>query len=48
MISKLMKIYFLKKINLKEKIGIFEINRKTITHQLNFYSIEEKNFKEIF
>ena len=39
---------FFKKNKFKGKIGIFEINRKTITHQLNFYSIEEKNFKEIF
>ena len=39
---------FLKKNKFKGKIGIFEINKKTITHQLNFYSIEEKKFKEIF
>ena len=25
-----------------------EINKKTITHQLNFYEIQDKNFKEIF
>ena len=39
---------FLKKNKFKAKIGIFEINKKTITHQLNFYSIEKKKFKEIF
>ncbi|MDC2999813.1 ABC transporter substrate-binding protein [Candidatus Pelagibacter sp.] len=39
---------FIKKNKFKGKIGIFEINRKTITHQLNFYSIEDKRFKEIF
>ena len=39
---------FLKKNKFKGKIGIFEINKKTITHQLNFYSIEKKKFKEIF
>ena len=39
---------FFKKSKFKGKIGIFEINKKTITHQLNFYGIEEKIFKEIF
>ena len=39
---------FFKKNKFKGKIGIFEIDRKTITHQLNFYSIEENNFKKIF
>ena len=39
---------FFKKNKFKGKIGIFEINKKTITHQLNFYVIEEKTFKEIF
>ena len=39
---------FVKKNKFKGKIGIFEINRKTITHQLNFYEIQGKNFKEIF
>ncbi len=39
---------FVKKNKFKGKIGIFEINRKTITHQLNFYEIQDKNFKEIF
>ena len=39
---------FFKKNKFKGKIGIFEINRKTITHQLNFYETQDKNFKEIF
>ena len=39
---------FIKKNKFKGKIGIFEINKKTITHQLNFYEILDKNFKEIF
>ncbi len=39
---------FIKKNKFKGKIGIFEINKKTITHQLNFYEIKDKNFKEIF
>ncbi len=39
---------FFKKNKFKGKIGIFEINKKTITHQLNFYEVEEKGFKEIF
>ena len=39
---------FIKKNKFKGKIGIFEINKKTITHQLNFYEIQEENFKEIF
>ena len=39
---------FIKKNKFKGKIGIFEINKKTITHQLNFYEIQGRNFKEIF
>ena len=39
---------FYKKNKFKGKIGIFEIDKKTITHQLNFYSVESNNFKEIF
>jgi len=39
---------FIKKNKFKGKIGIFEINKKIITHQLNFYEIRDKNFKEIF
>ena len=26
----------------------FEISKNTITHQLNFYSVENNNFKKIF
>ena len=39
---------FIKRNKFKGKIGIFEINKKTITHQLNFYEIQDRNFKEIF
>ena len=39
---------FYKKNKFKGKIGIFEINKNTITHQLNFYSIEDGKFKKIF
>ena len=39
---------FYKKNKFKGKIGIFEINKNIITHQLNFYSIENKEFKKIF
>ena len=39
---------FYKKNTFKGKIGIFEIDKKTITHQLNFYVIENKEIKKIF
>jgi len=39
---------FYKKNKFKGKIGVFEINKNVITHQLNFYSIEENQFKKIF
>ena len=39
---------FYKKNKFKGKIGIFEINKNIITHQLNFYSIEDDQFKKIF
>jgi len=39
---------FLKKNKFKGKIGIFEINQNNITHQLNFYSVEDGKFKKIF
>ena len=39
---------FFKKNKFKGKIGIFEINKKIVTHQLNFYEIQDKKFKEIF
>ena len=41
------KIFF-KKNKFKGKIGIFEINKNKITHQLNFYSTENGEFKKIF
>ncbi len=39
---------FYKKNKFKGKIGIFEINKNIITHQLNFYSVEGDQFKKIF
>ena len=39
---------FYKKNKFKGKIGIFEINKNIITHQLNFYSVENNIFKKIF
>ncbi len=39
---------FYKKKKFMGKIGIFEISKNTITHQLNFYSIEDNKFKKIF
>ena len=39
---------FYKENKFKGKIGIFEINKNIITHQLNFYSIEKEQFKKIF
>ena len=39
---------FYKQNKFKGKIGVFEIDKRTITHQLNFYSIEDGGFKEIF
>ena len=39
---------FYKKNKFKGKIGIFEINKNIITHQLNFYSAENNEFKKIF
>ncbi len=39
---------FYKKNSFKGKIGIFEINKNIITHQLNFYTIENKKIKKIF
>jgi len=39
---------FYKKNTFKGKIGIFVINKNIITHQLNFYVIENKNIKKIF
>ena len=45
---KVSKKIFYKKNKFKGKIGVFEINKNTITHQLNFYSIENNKFKIIF
>ena len=39
---------FYKKNKFRGKIGIFEINKNIITHQLNFYSVENDQFKKIF
>ena len=39
---------FYKKNKFKGKIGVFEINKNVITHQLNFYGIEDEKFKKIF
>ena len=39
---------FYKKNSFKGKIGVFEINKNIITHQLNFYVIENKTIKKIF
>ena len=41
------KIFYKKNI-FKGKIGIFEIDKNIITHQLNFYVIENKKIKKIF
>ena len=45
---KISKKIFYKKNKFKGKIGIFEISKNTITHQLNLYSIEDNKFKKIF
>ena len=45
---KISKKMFYKKNKFKGKIGIFEINKNVITHELNFYSIEDNQFKKIF
>ncbi len=39
---------FYEKNKFKGKIGIFEIDKNTITHQLNFYSINDERFIKIF
>ena len=39
---------FYEKNKFRGKIGIFEINKNVITHQLNFYSVEDNQFKKIF
>ena len=45
---KINKKIFIKKNKFKGKIGIFEISKNIITHQLNFYSVESEEFKKIF
>ena len=45
---KLDKKIFFNKSKFKGKIGVFEINKNTITHQLNLYSVDEGEFKKIF
>ncbi len=45
---KISKKIFYKKNKFKGKIGIFEISKNIITHQLNFYMIEDDEFKKIF
>ena len=45
---KVSKKIFYKKNKFKGKIGLFEINKNIITHQLNFYSAENNEFKKIF
>ena len=32
----------------KGKTGVFQINNRNITHELSFYSIENKEFIKIF
>ena len=39
---------FYKKNTFKGKIGVFEIDKNIITHQLNFYVIENKDIRKIF
>ena len=39
---------FLKKNMFKGKIGIFEVKNNKINHLLNFYKVEDNNFKKIF
>ena len=39
---------FYNKNSFKGKIGIFEIDKNLITHQLNFYVIENKEIRKIF
>ena len=45
---KISKKIFYKKNKFKGKIGIFEIDKNVITHKLNFYSVEDNQFKKIF
>ena len=45
---KISKKIFYKKNKFKGKIGIFEIDKNVITHKLNFYSVENNEFKKVF
>ena len=45
---KISKKIFYKESKFKGKIGVFEINKNVITHELNFYSVENNEFKKIF
>jgi len=45
---KISKKIFYKKNKFEGKIGIFEIDKNVITHKLNFYSVEDNQFKKIF
>ncbi len=45
---KISKKMFYKKNKFKGKIGIFEIDKNIITHQLNLYSIDDNQFKKVF
>ena len=45
---KITKQIFYKKNKFRGKMGIFEIGKNTITHQLNFYSTSNNKFKKIF
>jgi len=46
--SILNKKIFTKKTLFRGKVGIFEIKDNKINHVLNFYKIENKEFKKIF
>ena len=39
---------FYKKNQFKRKVGVFEINKNRINHILNFYKVENNEFKKIF
>ena len=39
---------FYKKNKFLGKIGVFEIDKNIITHELSFYSVENNKFKKIF
>jgi len=39
---------FSKKTLFKGKVGIFEIKNNKINHILNFYKVEDEEFKKIF